>query len=129
MSDELGIAAHGLRTQTVSSTKEAVERVVEAAVKQRVGRIIVGLPLNMDGSSGPRVEATLRFCTKCRRALTVRGLDVPVETFDERLTTMRARAALHEMGLDERKQRAHVDRISAVVLLQDYLGAAAARGS
>jgi putative Holliday junction resolvase len=127
VSDELGIAAHGLPTANVRSMDEAVRQVVEAVAQHIVGRVIVGLPLNMDGSSGPRAEVTVAFCEKCRETLAKRGLDVPVETFDERLTTMRARQTLHEMGLEERKQRSHVDRVSAVLLLQDYLQTTSAR--
>lgn len=106
---------------------EAVEQVIAAIAEYAVAQLVVGLPLNMDGSTGPRAEVTLGFCEKCRKELIRRGMDVSVDTFDERLTTMRARQALHEMGLEERKQKRHVDRISAVLLLQDYLQATGAR--
>jgi len=116
VSDELGIAAHGLPTVEVTSPRNAANAVAKVAVEQGAGLIVVGLPRNMDGSLGPRAQATLEFCELCRHRLRV-----PVETFDERLTTARARKALHEIGLDARRQRAHTDRIAAVMILQDYL--------
>lgn len=127
LSDELGIAAHGLPTARVRSMEQAVEVIVRTAAEHGVERVVVGLPLNMDGTTGPRAEATTEFCRRCRDAFSRREMNVPVETFDERLTTMRARSALHEMGFEERKQKDHVDRVSAIFLLQDYLQAAAAR--
>ena len=116
VSDELGIAAHGLPTEEVRSPKQAARAVVRIAAELGAERIIVGLPLNMDGSHGPRAEATEEFCELCRRRT-----NVPVETFDERMSTVRAQSALHEMGLEARKQRSHVDRVAAVLILQDYL--------
>lgn len=126
VSDELGITAHGLPTANVRSMDDAVRHVVDIVPQREIKRVVVGLPLNMDGSFGPRAEATLRFCEKLRAMLAQRGLSAPVETFDERLTTMRARHALHEMGFAERKQRSRVDQVSAVLLLQDFLQANAA---
>ena len=115
-SDELGIAAHGLPTAEVRSPQQAVKAVVQKAQELQVERIIVGLPLNMDGSRGERAEATLVFCDLCREEL-----DIPIETYDERWTTVRARNTLREAGLKARRQKKHVDKLAAVVLLQDYL--------
>ena len=126
VSDELGIAAHGLPTLQVKSRKEAVRAVVQAAKEQGVSRIVIGLPLNMDGTEGPRALVTREFGRDCEDALAVERCEIRVEMLDERLTTMRARAALREQGLRERKQRAKVDRVSATVLLQDYLAAQSA---
>ena len=118
LSDELGIAAHGLPTVEVQSPEQAVKAVSRTIAEHRVGKVVVGLPLNMDGSIGPRAKATLAFCAMCR----AKG-SVPVETFDERWTTVRAERALREGGVRSRKQRKHVDRLSAVLILQDYLAA------
>ena len=116
VSDELGIAAHGLPTEQVRSPKQAARAVARIAGELAAERIVVGLPLNMDGSRGPRAEATEEFCELCRQRT-----HVPVETFDERMSTIRARSALDEMGVGRQKQRPQVDRIAAVLILQDYL--------
>ena len=116
VSDELGIAAHGLPTVEVRSPQQAAKAVVAKAQELAVERVIVGMPLNMDGSMGERAQATNEFCEMCRQAI-----DVPIETYDERWTSARARNTLREGGVKARGQRKHIDRISAVVLLQDYL--------
>jgi putative Holliday junction resolvase len=129
LSDELGIAAHGLPTEQVTSQDEAVETVHRLAKEKNAARIVVGLPLNMDGSRGPRAERTQRYCDKLCAALAAEELTIPLEMYDERMTTLRARSALHELGFREKSQRARVDRVSAIVLLQDYLSAIAERRS
>lgn len=129
VSDELGIAAHGLPTAAVKSVDEALDAVIQAAKQRAVSRIVIGLPLNMDGSKGPRALLTDDFRGRLEAALRTEGCEVPVEMLDERLTTMRARASLREQGINERNQRAKVDRVSAVVLLQDYLAAHASPGT
>lgn len=80
--------------------------------------VVVGLPLNMDGSRGPRVAHAESF------ADTLRGfLDVPVELWDERLTTVEAERGLREAGVRGRDRRAVVDAAAARVLLQGWLDA------
>ena len=116
VSDSLGIAAHGLDTLDVKSPQQAAKGVARVAREKEVERIIVGLPLNMDGSDGPRTQATEMFCDEVRKRI-----DVPVEVFDERWTTVRAERTLQEGGIRARDQRKHVDRLAAVFILQDYL--------
>ena len=116
ISDPLGIAAHGLETLEVRSVQQAAKAVARTAREKEAERIIVGLPLNMDGSSGPRAEATETFCGEVRKRT-----EVPVDVFDERWTTVRAERTLHEGGVKARNQKKHLDRLAAVLILQDYL--------
>ena len=116
ISDELGIAAHGLDTLDVVSPKRAANAVVAIANERGAERIVVGMPYAMDGSRGPRAEATEEFCELLRRRT-----NLPIEEFDERFTTKRAEHILREMGIDERRGRGKKDQIAAVFILQDYL--------
>lgn len=116
ISDELGIAAHGLDTIEVVSPRRAANAVVAIANERDAERIVVGMPYAMDGSRGPRAEATAEFCELLRRRT-----NLPIEEFDERFTTKRAEHTLHELGIDERRGRGTKDRIAAVLILQDYL--------
>ncbi len=116
ISDELGIAAHGLDTIEIASPRKGANAVVAMAQERGAGTIVVGMPFNMDGTKGPRAEATDAFCELLRRRTTI-----PVTTFDERMTSMRATAALREAGMDERSQRGRKDRLAATIVLQDYL--------
>lgn len=116
ISDELGIAAHGLDTLTVISPRKAAVAVANIAAEKSAERIVVGMPYNMDGSIGPRAQATEEFCELLRRRT-----NLPVETYDESFSTERATDAMREAGLSERRQRGKKDRLAAVFILQDYL--------
>jgi putative Holliday junction resolvase len=77
---------------------------------------VLGLPLNMDGSLGPKAQQVLEF----KRALE-ESLKLPVHTFDERLTTAEAERALLEANMSRRKRKAKRDALAAVLILQGYL--------
>lgn len=117
VSDALGIAAHGLDTLEIRTPQQAAKAVARTAREKEAERIVVGVPLNMDGTSGERAEVTENFCEEVRKRT-----DIPVEVFDERWTTMRAERTLHEGGIRARDQKKHVDKLAAVLILQDYLG-------
>ena len=83
--------------------------------------VVVGLPLSMDGKVGPAAEKAL---AEVERLTAV--LRVPVETYDERLTTVTAERVLREQGLTGRRRREVVDQVAASVLLQAWLDARSA---
>lgn len=78
--------------------------------------VVVGLPLSLDGSIGPAAEKALAEVEKMGATLSV-----PVETYDERLTTVTAERMMTDAGLDSRRQRKVVDKIAAAVMLQAWL--------
>jgi len=84
-------------------------------------RVVIGLPLGLDGRVGPAARAALAEAEALRGALADRNL--PVETFDERLTTVTAERALAESGRHGRARRRVVDRSAAAVMLQAWLDA------
>jgi len=125
VSDPLGLTAQGvtvLRTGGGRHDARAMEAIREIADRYEVERIVVGMPLNMDGSRGPRAEAASAFV---RRLAGVVAL--PIETIDERLTTVEAEEALAEAGLSWRKRRDRVDRVAAQMILQRWLDRGASR--
>jgi len=81
-----------------------------------VERIVVGLPIHMDGRRGPQAQAAQAFADRLAREL---GL--PVDTLDERWTTREAERALRATGRKGKKQRAVVDSVAAALLLRTYL--------
>jgi putative Holliday junction resolvase len=113
-------------TGTLASPYEVIERSGERSRDhQRLGdvaaeveaeRIVVGLPRSLDGSIGPAAKAVLDEVDELRATTSV-----PVETYDERLTTVTADRALREQGLDARQRRKVVDKAAAAVLLQAWL--------
>ncbi len=84
--------------------------------RYQIAEIVLGLPLNMDGSLGPKAQQVLEF----KRALE-ESLKLPVHTFDERLTTAEAERALLEANMSRRKRKAKRDALAAVLILQGYL--------
>lgn len=91
----------------------AIRRVVEA---RQVERIVVGLPIHMDGRSGHQAEAAREFAERLAGEL---GL--PVDTMDERWTTREAERALRATGRKGKKKRAVIDSVAAAILLRAYL--------
>lgn len=80
--------------------------------------VVVGLPLNMNGSVGPAAQAAI---AEAKALATVVG--VPVETYDERRTTVTADAALMEFKMNAQARRKVVDKVAAAVMLQNWLEA------
>ena len=85
-------------------------------MEYRINRIILGYPKNMDNSAGARVKKTEEFADMVRRRT---GL--PVVFWDERLTTVSAERVLMESGVRREKRKAVIDKIAAVLILQNYL--------
>ena len=91
--------------------------VARVAEEQGAGSILVGLPLNMDGTAGPAPRRSLDFVEELR--LLVR---VPVIPWDERLSTAEGDARLREAGLRRKDRRKRADAAAALVILESYLG-------
>lgn len=87
-----------------------------------VALVVVGLPLSLDGSVGPAAQRALDEVAELRDTI-----GAPVETYDERLTTVTAEASLREAGMRAEQRREVVDKVAAAVLLQSWLDARAHR--
>ncbi|OFW54332.1 MAG: hypothetical protein A2V75_00510 [Actinobacteria bacterium RBG_16_70_17] len=115
VSDPLGISAqpHSVLDGSGPGLMRDIGRL---AADLGVERIVVGLPLSLNGSEGPSAAAARRFAAEVAAAT---GL--PVELLDERFTTVSAERVLVEAGLSGRRRRGVRDRVAAAVLLQSYL--------
>lgn len=118
VSDELGLTAQGLPTVERRGPRKDLEALRQVVEAYGVERFVLGLPLNMDGSEGPRAEATRRFGDALAAAT---GL--PVLYWDERLTTVAAQRALLEADVSRRKRREVIDQVAASLILQGWLDA------
>jgi len=116
VSDPLGLTAQGL--PSLERGRDAVAQVLEVCRAWEVTRVVVGLPLNMDGSRGPAADEAETFAAE----LASRG-GLPVELVDERLSSAQAERVLIEAGVSRsrRRRRGLVDRGAAVLLLDTYL--------
>lgn len=118
LSDELGYTAQPLPFVGADKLQEIAE-----TVRQRdVTKIVVGLPRNMDGSYGPAAEAARQLSEKLRMLVSV-----PIETWDERLTTTQANRVLTEGNVSREKRKQKVDSMAAQLMLQSYLDAHATK--
>ena len=117
LSDETATLASALVTVTRSGGRKDAALVADLARRHDVAAVVVGLPLNMDGTRGPQADKVLGFVEGLRRRLA----PVPVVTRDERLTTVEAEERLRASGLGWKERKRVVDQVAAVVILQEYL--------
>ena len=116
VSDELCIAAHGLDTIEADNESEIPGLVAHVAEELGANKIIVGLPLNMDGTESEKSIKIREF-----GAILAQETSLPIVFWDERLTTIQAKRVINEMGKKTAGKKHIIDRISATLILQDYL--------
>lgn len=97
--------------------EHAVEKVAAAAVEHKAEAVIVGLPLNMNGSEGPRAELCREFASK----LPDYGVIAPIRMWDERQTTVSAAGYLNQTDTRGKKRKEVIDAVAAVIILDSYL--------
>lgn len=118
VTDALGITAQGLETIENNKNDKAVLARLEDIIKEyQVSVIVIGMPLNMDGSKTERVEKTERFIHKIKCKFN----KIKIETVDERLTTVQAQRTMNELGIKSKNKKNIVDTISAVYILETYI--------
>ena len=115
-SDLLNIIANGYETYTRKDLDSDLKYLSDLAKEKEVDKIIVGLPINMDGTEGERAQATRAFGEKLSQ---VSGL--PIYYLDERLTSVSAERMLIEADVRRENRKKVIDKISATIILQDYL--------
>jgi putative Holliday junction resolvase len=118
ISDETGTIALGLDYLDGGSDKSVSEAIVRLASTRGVGKIVLGIPLRMNGQPSEQTERTLRFLETLRRTT-----NLTIERWDERLTTKQAERALLEGDVRRKDRREKIDQLAAQILLQSYLDA------
>ncbi len=105
-----------LQVIETSKAKERLRRIADAIEDHGADALVLGLPLNMDGSEGPASKGARQFSQQLENAF---GL--PVHLVDERLTSHEAESALRETGLSSRKTKSRRDAVAAAAILRDFL--------
>lgn len=116
VSDPLGITAQGITTVRRTTVEKDLEELRSICAQYQVERIIAGLPKNMDGTVGHQGEKVFEFVELVKETL-----ELPVETWDERLSTVSAQRVLIEGDVGRRKRKKVIDKMAAVIILQNYL--------
>lgn len=119
-SDPLGLTAQPLETFHRTGDAALIAHLRQLVEEKGIKKVVLGLPTNMDGTRSPMTEEVERFESKLRE-----GLGLPIEFWDERLTSWQAEQALAASGLPKkmRWEKARIDRLAAQILLQSYLDA------
>jgi putative Holliday junction resolvase len=125
ISDELQLTIRPLTTirRERKKYREVIDLFCSLVNENEIDTLVVGLPLNMDGTRGEASARTERFIADLKNRLSI-----PIITIDERLTSYEADQILREMGVDERERRLRSDEYAAMIILQDYLDGKASRG-
>jgi len=116
ISDELGITAQGLPTIIAINEIEDLKNIKEIIDKYKVEKIILGLPINMNGSLGKQAKKAISFAEKLKSSF-----QLTVELEDERLSTSKAEKYLIETDRRRKKRKKVIDKISAIIILQSFL--------
>ncbi len=118
ISDSSQWLASGIGTITAPSLAQLIEKIESEVRKNEVEKIVLGHPINMNGTLGERSERVKAFAKQLEEAL---GL--PVILFDERCSTMAAHQFLNQTDTRGKKRKAVIDTLSAQIILQNYLDA------
>lgn len=119
ISDSLGLTAQPF--ETIERNKEnklrrSLAKIAKIVEEKNIKKIVVGLPVNMNGKSGKRVSLTLEFVEKLKQRV-----DVPIIMQDERLTTVEADEILDESGVKKENRKQFIDMVAAGIILREYM--------
>ncbi|MBI4460100.1 MAG: Holliday junction resolvase RuvX [Acidobacteria bacterium] len=116
VSDPMRLIAQGLPTYQRQNKRQDLGRLRALVREYEVSLVVIGNPVNMNGSEGPQSAKAREFASELQQYL-----DVAVQMWDERLTSVEANRVLDESGVDRNKRAEVVDRIAAVLLLENFL--------
>lgn len=118
LSDELGWTAQGLETIRINEEENmfGFDEIGKIINEYNVDKVVVGMPKNMNGTIGPRGEASRFYGEKLEELFRV-----PIVYWDERLTTMAAERVLLEADVSRKKRKKVIDKMAAVMILQGFL--------
>ncbi len=116
LSDPLGVIASPLEVFEFAGQEEALKHIAAVVRQKGVEEIVVGLPLMMNGTCGPKAEEAKEFAAALQNRV-----EAPVVCWDERLTTTQAQRALLEGDVSRAGRKMRVDMVAAALLLQSYL--------
>jgi putative pre-16S rRNA nuclease len=116
VSDELGITAQGVGVVRRVGGRRDLEAIADVLRPYAPDRLVVGLPLSMSGAEGPQAARVRAFANNVAT-----HLGLPLEFWDERLTTVAAERTLLEADVSRRRRREVIDKVAATLILQGYL--------
>lgn len=122
VSDPLGVTAQGIATLHRRNRRYDLGELRKLLAEFEVSEIVMGNPLRMSGESGAQAEKMAAFAAQLEQAFSI-----PVRLWDERLSTAEAHRLLDETGIRDSRRKEVIDKMAAVLILQSFLDARAAR--
>ena len=122
ISDETELIATPLGIIQVHSRRQMLEEIGKVVEREEIGKLVLGLPLHLNGKEGQEAERARVLADELRNLL-----HLPVDLMDERLTSYEADRMLAEAGVKPQKRKAFLDSTAAAIILQTYLDAARSR--
>lgn len=116
VSDEMGITANGLETLKRSETKKDIIKLQNLCSELKIEKIVIGIPYNTDGTISKNGESIKNFSKKLEKELSL-----PIDFINETFTTADAEKYLLEANMSRKKRKNVIDKLSAVIILQEYL--------
>ena len=116
VSDLMGLTAQGVTTIKRVGKKKDIEAIKQIIAEKQVNKIVSGLPKNMNGTVGPQGEKVQKFCELLKEET-----NLPIEFWDERLSTVAAERSLIEGNVRRENRKQVIDMLAAVIILQGYL--------
>ena len=117
VSDAARLLASGIGNISVGGLEKTADAIVSAAGEKNAVGVVLGLPVNMNGTEGPRAERARRLA----ELIAERAPDLPVALMDERMSTMAASRFLNETNTRGKKRKGVIDTLSAQIILQNAL--------
>jgi len=121
ITDLTGTLAGGLELIEADGMGGLGKKIMELAEKHGVAGIVLGYPVNMNGTLGESAKKAEKFKEKLEGLIKQKGLDIEVALFDERLSSALAHVYMNESGIKSKDRKKKVDMLSAQIILQDYI--------
>jgi putative holliday junction resolvase len=116
VNDELGFAAHPLMTLERKSLKHDLEQLKQIIQEQQISKLIVGVPTSLSGKISEQAQKILNFIEVLKKTFSI-----PIDTWDEALTTKQAEEVLIEADISRKKRKKVIDKIAASFILKSYM--------
>ena len=125
ISDSLNLIAQPRFTIFRSTTKADLDEVIKLIIDEKIQKIVIGLPKNMNNTIGPQGEKVIAFNKNLNKKILyskrLEGKEVEIVLWDERLTTVSAERTLIEADINRKKRKKLIDNVAASYILQSYL--------
>jgi putative Holliday junction resolvase len=118
ISDELGYIAQGFASLRQESKDKSFRTIANITKEQSVKEIVVGMPINLDGSLGKKAKEVASFVAELKKKV-----NIPIKVWDERFSSLQAEKVMLEADMSRKKRKKNVDKLAAQLILQSYLDA------